>query len=65
MVGVVRKKHNLHEAAGEADDTIGYQASDGRIRNSCENRQTRVVQLVEGDIPYKKKKMKPFDPSGP
>lgn len=53
MVGVVRKKHDLHEAAGEVDDTIGYQASDGRIRNSCENRQTRVVQLVEGNTPYR------------
>lgn len=50
VVGVVRAKHNLHEAAGESDDTIGYQASDGLIRNSCEKRLIGVAQLVEGNI---------------
>ena len=43
VVGVVRTNQNLHAAAGESDDTVGYQASDGCIRNSG------VVQLVEGN----------------
>lgn len=54
VIGVVRVKHNLHESAGELDDTIGYHASDGRIRNSCEKRNTGVVQIVEGNSAYKR-----------
>lgn len=46
----MRIKHNLHESAGESDDTVGYHASDGRIRNSCEKKYTGVVQLVEGNM---------------
>lgn len=34
----------MHESAGESDDTVGYHASDGRVRNV-----TGVVKLVEGD----------------
>lgn len=50
VVGVVRTTQNLHKAAGESDDTVGYHASDGRIRDSCEKRLTGVVQLVEGKM---------------
>ena len=52
-VGVVRRNQNLGAAAGESDDTVGYQASDGCIR---EKRLTRVVQLVEGIMPQRKLK---------
>ena len=51
VVGVVRTTQNLHEAAGESHDTVGYQAWNGCIRNSCEKGQTGVVQSVEGNVP--------------
>ena len=51
----------MHEAAGESDDTVGYQASDGNIRNSCEKGQTGVVQLVEGNYAVMKVKTVEFE----
>ena len=51
----------MHEAAGESDDTVGYQASDGNIRNSCEKGQTGVVQLVKGNYAVMKVKTVEFE----
>ena len=50
VVGVVRAKQNVHAAAGESDDTVGYHASDGRIHDSCEKRLTGAVQIAEGNM---------------
>ena len=49
VVGVVRAQHNLHQSAGEVDDTIGYFARDGRIRNSSEKRLTGATEIREGE----------------
>ena len=51
----------MHEAAGESDDTVGCQASDGNIRNSCEKGQTGVVQLVKGNYAVMKVKTVEFE----
>ena len=51
VVGVVRTRQNLHAAAGESDDTVGYYASDGRTHDACEKRLTRATQITEGNMP--------------
>ena len=50
VIGVVRAKHDVHFAAGEIRDTVGYHACNGHIVY-CDGSKKQLL-MKEGEYPH-------------